>query len=77
MAPQPRASVKRRLATSKVNLWTKSSRQRRRLICKSELEQEANRQMCRRRGAAEEPNTDIGPEGGADGSRWTCGAAGT
>ncbi|EJK56893.1 hypothetical protein THAOC_23127 [Thalassiosira oceanica] len=37
--------------------------QRRRLICKSELGREANRQRCRR-GAAEEPNTDIGPEGG-------------
>ncbi|EJK75973.1 hypothetical protein THAOC_02287 [Thalassiosira oceanica] len=29
------------------------------------------------RGAAEEPSTDIGPEGGVDGPRWTRGAAGT
>ncbi|EJK66709.1 hypothetical protein THAOC_12339, partial [Thalassiosira oceanica] len=28
----------------------------------------ANRQRCRR-GATEEPNTDIGPEGGVDGPR--------
>ncbi|EJK61137.1 hypothetical protein THAOC_18419 [Thalassiosira oceanica] len=34
---------------------------------------EANRQRCRR-GAAEEPSTDIGPEGGVDGPRWTRGA---
>ncbi|EJK77480.1 hypothetical protein THAOC_00687 [Thalassiosira oceanica] len=30
-----------------------------------------------RRGAAKEPSTDIGPEGGADGPRWTRGATGT
>ncbi|EJK45372.1 hypothetical protein THAOC_36016 [Thalassiosira oceanica] len=41
VAPQPRASVKRQLATSKPT----------------------------DRGAAEEPNTDIGPEGGVDGPR--------
>ncbi|EJK58523.1 hypothetical protein THAOC_21349 [Thalassiosira oceanica] len=47
------------------------------LICKSELGREANRQRCRR-GAAEEPSTDIGQEGGVDdGPRWTRGAAGT
>ncbi|EJK75497.1 hypothetical protein THAOC_02774, partial [Thalassiosira oceanica] len=61
IAPRPRASVvERRLATLKVDIWTTLSRQRRRLICKSELGREANRQRCRR-GAAEEPSTDIGP----------------
>ncbi|EJK58588.1 hypothetical protein THAOC_21276 [Thalassiosira oceanica] len=34
----------------------------------SELEQEANRQRCRQ-GATEEPDTDIGQEGGVDGPR--------
>ncbi|EJK48885.1 hypothetical protein THAOC_32279 [Thalassiosira oceanica] len=29
------------------------------------------------RGAAEEPNTDFGPEGGVDGPQWTCGATET
>ncbi|EJK77597.1 hypothetical protein THAOC_00559, partial [Thalassiosira oceanica] len=45
-------------------------------MASSEVEREANRQRCRR-GAAEKPNTDIGPEGGVDGPRWTRGAAGT
>ncbi|EJK69101.1 hypothetical protein THAOC_09681 [Thalassiosira oceanica] len=34
----------------------------------------ANRQRCRRGAAAEKPSTDIGPEGGVDGPRWTRGA---
>ncbi|EJK52926.1 hypothetical protein THAOC_27744 [Thalassiosira oceanica] len=65
----PQASIEQRLATSsKVDLQTRSPRQRRRLICKSKLEREANRQRSRRgaAGAAEEPSTDIGPEGGVD-----------
>ena len=48
MAPQPRPSIKRRLATSKVDAWTRPPRQWCRLICKSELDREANRQRCRR-----------------------------
>ncbi|EJK69339.1 hypothetical protein THAOC_09415 [Thalassiosira oceanica] len=39
-------------------------------ICKSKLEREANQQRCRR-GATEEPDIDIWPEGGVDGPRWT------
>ncbi|EJK72155.1 hypothetical protein THAOC_06341, partial [Thalassiosira oceanica] len=35
---------------------------------------ETNEQRCRR-GAVEEPDTDIGPEGGVDGPQWTRGAA--
>ncbi|EJK44037.1 hypothetical protein THAOC_37458 [Thalassiosira oceanica] len=46
--------------------------QRRRPICKSEVEREAYRQRCRR-DAAEETSTDIGLEGGEDGPRWTRG----
>ncbi|EJK50918.1 hypothetical protein THAOC_29968, partial [Thalassiosira oceanica] len=64
IAPQPRASIERRLANLKVDLLTRSPRQWRRLTCKSELAREANRQRCRR-GAAEELITDIGPPGEA------------
>ncbi|EJK68932.1 hypothetical protein THAOC_09855, partial [Thalassiosira oceanica] len=55
IAPQSRAFIE--LATSKVE-YTSSSKQRCHLICKSEPEREANQQKCRR-GAAEDPNTDI------------------
>ena len=48
IVPQPRASVKWQLVTSKVDLclWTRSPRQRRCLICKSKLDREANQQRC-------------------------------
>ncbi|EJK69586.1 hypothetical protein THAOC_09139 [Thalassiosira oceanica] len=82
IAPQPRASVERRsvgnnIESRLIDEFTPAAASRRRLICKSELGQEAND-----RGAVEVPlrsPTQIsgGPEGGVDGPRWTRGAAGT
>ncbi|EJK65604.1 hypothetical protein THAOC_13517, partial [Thalassiosira oceanica] len=79
IAPQPRASIERRLVGNNESRLIEeiSPRQRRRLICKQIGTRTRGQPAEVPPRAAEEPSTDMGPEGGVDGPRRTCGAAGT